>query len=75
MSLIRVLQEATESEIVSVKANTAIHDTVTNEAKYSARFPHKNFNDVIPAAFEKKKLPGCSEWFSRYFKFENEKSD
>lgn len=47
------LKEATETQIVHVKAYSAVYDTVSNEAKYPARFPHKNFTDVIKAALEK----------------------
>ena len=47
------LKEATETQIVHVKAYSAVYDTVSNEAKYPARFPHKNFTDVIKTALEK----------------------
>ena len=50
---LEALQEATESQIVHLKAYSANYDTVSNEAKNQARFPHKNFTDVIGAALEK----------------------
>ena len=49
----KALKEATETEVVCEKAYTAVFDTVSNEAKNPARYPHRNYNDVIPTALEK----------------------
>ena len=50
------LEEATETKIVHVKAYSAVFDEISNDAKISARFPKRNFTDVIPAALEKEEF-------------------
>ena len=47
------LQDATETKIVSAKACSSIHDTVSNVAKQAAKYPQSNFTDVIPAMLRK----------------------
>ena len=47
------LQDATETKIVSAKAYSSIHDTVSNVAKQAAKYPQSNFTDVIPAMLRK----------------------
>ena len=49
------LEAATEAEFVRVKAYSAVHDTVSNDAKRAAKFPASNFKDVIPNELKKKK--------------------
>ena len=50
---IDVLEAATQSEFVTARAYSSIHDTEANEAKQAARFPKSNFNDVVPAQLRK----------------------
>ena len=45
---IKVIADATHSEIVTSKAYSAIHDEVSNKAKAAAYFPRKNFLNVVP---------------------------
>ena len=50
---LEALKEATETEIEYVRAYSAVFDEVSNEAKKPARFPHKNYTDVISGALKK----------------------
>ena len=45
---IDVIEEATDSIITKVKAYSAIYDDVSNAAKNAAKFPSKNFLQVVP---------------------------
>jgi hypothetical protein len=46
---IGALEVATQSQFVTAKAYSSVHDTVSNVAKQAAKFPASNFTDVIPA--------------------------
>ena len=50
---IGALQVATQSQFVTAKAYSSVHDTVSNVAKQAAKFPASNFTDVIPAQLKK----------------------
>ena len=52
---ITALEKATQSKLVTAKAYSSVHDTVSNNAKQAARFPASNFTDVIPAQLSKGK--------------------
>ena len=43
-----VIEEATDTIITKVKAYSAIYDDVSNVAKDAAKFPNKNFLQVVP---------------------------
>ena len=45
---INVLADATQSDIVTAKAYSAVYDDVYNKAKKAAHFPKKNFLQVVP---------------------------
>ena len=47
------VENATGKKIVTAKAYSSVHDTVSNAAKQAARFPESNFTDVIPAQLRK----------------------
>lgn len=50
---IGALEVATQSQFVTAKAYSSVHDTVSNVAKQAAKFPASNFTDVIPAQLKK----------------------
>ena len=44
---------ATNTNITAFKAYSSIYDTVSNEVKTAAKFPNKNFTDVISTKLAK----------------------
>ena len=44
---IRSLEVATQAKFVTAKAYSAVHDTVSNNAKQAAKYPTSNFTDVV----------------------------
>ena len=42
-----------QAEIVAVKAYSSVDDDAKNFAKHAAKFPEKNFTDVVPAELQK----------------------
>ena len=44
---IEALEYSTGTEFTAVKAYSAVHDTESNKVKHPARYPKKNFTDVI----------------------------
>ena len=49
------LSTATQSKFVTARAYSTVHDTVSNVAKQSAKFPSSNFTDVVPSELRKDK--------------------
>ena len=47
------IEEATDAVITKVKAYSAIYDDISNEAKDKAKFPSKNFLQVVPCEVRK----------------------
>ena len=50
------VSNATKAKIVTARAYSSVHDTVSNVAKTAARFPKSNFTDVIPMELQKDKF-------------------
>ena len=50
---VQKLEEATQAQFTTVKAYTAVHDTVSNVAKQAARYPSANFTDIVHKQVEK----------------------
>ena len=50
---IKKLEAATQSEFVTARAYSSVHDVVENVAKRAARYPKSNFKDVVPAQLKR----------------------
>ena len=50
---IKSIETATKAAVKAIKAYSSIHDDVENAAKNAAKFPAKNFTDVIPTELAK----------------------
>ena len=50
---IGALEEATQTQFVTAKAYSSVHDTEKNVVKEPAKYPESNFNDTIPKELKK----------------------
>ena len=50
---IDTLEEATQSEIITVRAYSSVYDNEENSAKQAAKIPEANFHDVVQAELKK----------------------